>query len=58
MTKEELKTLYSEYKYGKVTREKFMDALLGAYMKGELQYAEYKKYRDDVTADLYIEESC
>ena len=55
---EELKTLYSEYKYGKVTREKFMDALLGAYMKGELQYEEYKKYRDDVTADLYIEESC
>ena len=52
----ELKTLHRQYKRGTVTREKFMDALLEAYMKHEVTEAVYRRHSDDVTADMYLDE--
>lgn len=52
----ELKTLHRQYKRGTVTREKFMDTLLEAYMNHEVPEASYRRYSDDVTADMYLDE--
>ena len=52
----ELKTLHRQYKRGKVTREAFMDALVEAHMNHEVTDAFYRRYSDDVTADMYLDE--
>ena len=52
----ELKTLHRQYKRGTVTREKFMDALVEAHMNHEVTDAFYRRYSDDVTADMYLDE--
>lgn len=52
--KELIGTTYLRYKNGQITREAMMTALVKARMRNEVTEAEYKKYRDAVTADVFI----
>ena len=51
-----IRTLYRQYKRGETSRDTFMSELVGAHMRHEISDAAYRRYDDDVTADLYIDE--